>query len=347
MVSSSRTLVGIGLFFALLVIIIGAIVVIRIPLDNNQSVAKPWDVESETDVSSDISNSSLPEENIVTLRSFLQFNASNAWEHLVYQVNNISYRYPGSAGIIETREYINNTLVEFGWDTHFHHFTVQADETISNANILATRSENPSILLGAHFDTRLRADNDPNISRRNEPVLGANDGASGVAVLLEYARLFTALNIQDVALVFFDAEDQGNGGIAGWDYIEGSRAFVEENQTPPSIEKVVILDLIGDKDLTIYKEKRSTASLQDELFASASYLKEEGNIDTSGFIPTEKYSILDDHIPFLEAGYQAVDLIDFDYDAWHTTYDDLDHVSQDSLEQVGLTVEYWIRCVAS
>jgi Zn-dependent M28 family amino/carboxypeptidase len=200
-------------------------------------------------------------------------------------------------------------------------------------NIIAKRSDAPpQIILGAHYDTRFFADKDPDPANQSKPVPGANDGASGVAVLIELARTFPQDTVP-IWLVFFDAEDQGR--FDGWDWILGSRAFVEELQSRP--QAVVIVDMIGDADLNIYMEKNSDPTLRAEIWAAAAGL---GHQDK--FIPEEKYPMLDDHTPFLEAGIPAVDLIDFDYPYYHTMQDTPDKVSAQSLNIVGETLWTWV-----
>jgi Zn-dependent M28 family amino/carboxypeptidase len=163
-------------------------------------------------------------------------------------------------------------------------------------------------------------------------VPGANDGASGVAVLLELARVLPDDTVP-VWLVFFDAED--NGRIPGWDWILGSREFVRNNPLQP--QAVVIVDMIGDADLNIYKERNSNPELTEEILSVAKSLGYE-NV----FLPEYKFSMLDDHTPFLEAGIPAVDIIDFDYPYWHTVQDTPDKVSAESLQAVGETVQAWV-----
>ncbi len=204
-------------------------------------------------------------------------------------------------------------------------------------NIIAYRdNDQPHILLGAHYDTRMHADQDQDPKRRNDPVPGANDGASGVAVLLELARVLPTSQEVPVRLVFFDAEDNGN--IPGWDWIMGSRLYADKMKVEPL--GVVIVDMVGDKDLNLYRERNSTRRLQDQIWAVA---HEQGYEDS--FIDEKKYSILDDHTPFLEKGIPAVDIIDFDYPPWHTTQDTLDKVSPHSLDIVGETLLVWLRRV--
>jgi Zn-dependent M28 family amino/carboxypeptidase len=175
------------------------------------------------------------------------------------------------------------------------------------------------------------ADNDPDPAQHTNPVPGANDGASGVAVLLELARSLPEETVP-VWLVFFDAED--NGRIEGWDWILGSREFVANNPVQP--RAAIIVDMIGDADLNIYQELNSNPELTDEIWAIASELGYE-----SKFIPEYKHSMLDDHTPFVQAGIPAVDIIDFDYPYWHTVQDTPDKVSAESLDAVGETLFAW------
>jgi Zn-dependent M28 family amino/carboxypeptidase len=153
-----------------------------------------------------------------------------------------------------------------------------------------------------------------------------------VAVLLELARVLPEDSLS-TWLVFFDAED--NGRIEGWDWILGSQAFVDELDFRP--EAAIIVDMIGDADQNIYIERNSNPKLVDEIWTVASDLGYE-----QSFIPEPKYSMLDDHTPFLQAGIPAIDIIDFDYPYWHTTADTLDKVSANSLEAVGRTLQVWI-----
>ena len=217
-----------------------------------------------------------------------------------------------------------------GWETR-----IQSAEQLGHPikNVIAYRGDdNPQIILGAHYDSRKFADNDPDPAKRLEPVPAANDGASGVAVLLELARVLPDDSVP-VWLVFFDAED--NGRIEGWDWILGSQAFIAEVDFQPEV--VVIVDMIGDADQNIYIERNSNTRVVEEIWAIADELGY-----AQSFIPQPKYSMLDDHTPFLEAGIAAVDIIDFDYPYWHTTQDTVDKVSAESLEVVGSTLREWI-----
>jgi len=239
-------------------------------------------------------------------------------------------RTPGSAAHAQVIEWMRAELTAAGWDSR-----IQSAEMLGHPiqNVIAYRmDESPQIIIAAHYDSRMFADKDPDLLKRLEPVPGANDGASGVAVLLELARVLPD-NTVPIWLVFFDAED--NGRIQGWDWILGSRAFVAALETHP--EAVVIVDMIGDADQNVYIERNSDSALVAEIWGVAGELGFSERI-----IPTPKHSILDDHTPFLEAGIPAVDIIDFDYPYWHTTADTPDKVSAESLEAIGITLQEWL-----
>ena len=257
------------------------------------------------------------------------FNGERALADVETQVA-FGPRTPGSTGHAQVLEWMRAELSAAGWDSR-----IQSTEMLRHPiqNVIAYRGdEMPQIILAAHYDTRMQADNEPDPMKISEPVPGANDGASGVAVLLELARTLPDDSVP-VWLVFFDAED--NGRIQGWDWILGSQAFVAELDAHP--EAVVIVDMIGDADLNIYKERNSDQDLVDEIWNVAATLGYE-----HVFIPELKYSMLDDHTPFLQAGIPAVDIIDFDYPYWHTTQDTVDKVSAESLGIVGTTLLEWI-----
>jgi len=257
------------------------------------------------------------------------FDGFRAYEDVKTQVA-FGPRIPGTEGHAQVRAWMRAELESAGW-----HVEVQESEALGHPilNLIAKRSDAPpQIILGAHYDSRMVADNDPVAANHSLPVPGANDGASGVAVLLELARSLPK-DTTNVWLVFFDAED--NGRIAGWDWILGSREFVANNALQP--RAVVVVDMVGDADLNIYKERNSDPALTDEIWSAAQSLGHEDQ-----FIPEYKYSMLDDHTPFLEAGIPAVDLIDFDYPFWHTLGDTANKVAPASLEAVGRTLWVWI-----
>jgi glutaminyl-peptide cyclotransferase len=259
----------------------------------------------------------------------VSFDGSRAYADVQTQVD-FGPRTPGSAGHAQIRAWMRVELESAGWEVEVHE-TFRMGHPIYN--VIAKRGgDSPEIILGAHYDTRFFADEDPDPALRDQPVPGANDGASGVAVLMELARTLPE-DTAPIWLVFFDAED--NGRIEGWDWILGSRAFVEEIPVRP--RAVVIVDMIGDADLNIHLERNSDPTIRAEIWGTAKRLGYE-----DVFINEEKYSMLDDHTPFIQAGIPSVLIIDFDYPYWHTTQDTVDKVSPESLHAVGDTLWHWI-----
>jgi Zn-dependent M28 family amino/carboxypeptidase len=262
------------------------------------------------------------------LQPVTHFNGQRAYQDVLTQVS-FGARTPGSIAHAQTIAYIQQELEKTGWIVQIQ---VTKWQGFSVQNIIASRSQvAPRIIIGAHYDSRLLADQDPGFGR-NSPVLGANDGASGVAVLLELARTLPSGSLS-VWLVFFDAED--NGGLDNRQWIMGSRAFVAALIEKP--QAVVIVDMVGDADLNLYVERNSDAILTAEIWVRAATLG-YGKL----FIASPKHDMIDDHTPFLEAGIPAVDIIDFDYPYWHTAADTVDKVSAKSLQAVGETLWAWI-----
>ena len=239
-------------------------------------------------------------------------------------------RIPGSDAHAKILAWMRTELESAGWQVE-----VQQSEAMGHPilNLVAQRSDAaPQIILGAHYDSRLRANRDPNPANQTQPVPGANDGASGVAVLLELARTLPKESIP-VELVFFDVED--NGEIPGWDWILGSTAFVQNMKTKP--QAMILVDMVGGVNPKFYMEGNSDAKMRTSIWTTASNL---GFQDS--FISQVKYNILDDHIPFVKAGIPSVDIIDIDYPYWHTLADTPEHVSADSLKMVGDVLLEWL-----
>lgn len=239
-------------------------------------------------------------------------------------------RIPGSDAHAKFLDWLRTELESAGWQAE-----MQQSELMGHPiqNLVATRgTQPPQLLLGAHYDSRLWADNDPDPAKRQQPVPGADDGASGVAVLLELARTLPE-NSLPTELVFFDAED--NGKIPGWDWLLGSDAFVQNMTVKP--KEMILVDMVGDIELSIPMEGNSDPALRTSIWNTAAKLGYE-----KIFVPQVKYNIEDDHIPFIQAGIPSVDIIDIDYAYWHTTSDTPDHVSAQSLQIVGDVLWTWI-----
>jgi hypothetical protein len=203
------------------------------------------------------------------------------------------------------------------------------------------------VLLGAHYDTRPFPDRDP-IDPKGE-FLGANDGASGVALLMELARFMPALpGPVGVDFVCFDAEEYVFGSRDP--YFLGStffaRQYVTDRRADPRLHRYrfgVILDMVADGDLEIWQEQQSatwadTRPLVEELWGVATRL------GVRNFVPRPKHLVQDDHVPLRTiAGIPSCTVIDFDYPAWHTTKDIPAACSAESLEAVGRVVLAWLR----
>jgi glutaminyl-peptide cyclotransferase len=259
------------------------------------------------------------------------FDGPAAYQHVLAQAR-IGPRSTGSEGSRRTQEYIDQKLRASGWQVENQDFTYKDTPA---RNVIARAGAGPVIIIGAHYDTRLQADNDPDPAKRTQSVPGANDGASGVAVLLELARTLDKSKLtNEVWLIFFDAED--NGRLNNWDFIAGSSYLAKHLTAKP--QAVVVVDMIGDADQQIFKERNSTAALQDQVWRIANAL---GYQDY--FRPDFKHTMVDDHTPFLEQGIPALDIIDFDYPYWHTMQDTADKVSPASLERVGRVLQTYLE----
>ncbi len=237
---------------------------------------------------------------------------------------------PGTPGHAEIQRWITGELESAGWTAGAQTFSYRG---VSLSNLVGTSSEagSPYVVLGAHYDNRPVADQaavpDPG------PVPGANDGASGVAVLLGLADVLPPAQLGcRLDLAFFDGEDSGN--LNGWDWVVGSTYMAQRLEQPP--DRVVVVDMVGDSDLQLYYESNSDSAMRVAIWQTAS------GLGYSSFIPQFKYSMIDDHTPFLNQGIPAVDIIDFDYPYWHTPQDTLDKVSAASLEAVGRTLQAWL-----
>ncbi len=194
-----------------------------------------------------------------------------------------------------------------------------------------THPDRGPLLVGTHFDTRLQADNEPDPERRREPILGANDGGSGTAILLHLAAHMREVpTSRDVHLVLFDAEDVGN--ISGNAFSMGAR-FLASNPLPQSPSEVIVLDMVGGRDMILdidahIMHHHASRALTERIFALGRDLAMQPFTLPK---PGKKKYIISDHIPFLINGIPSCILIDIDYAPWHTHGDTPQAVSPDSL----------------
>jgi len=199
-------------------------------------------------------------------------------------------RIVGTAAHAEAEASIVDSLEALGWETTVHTAVYRGVELHNLVGKRGTSADGP-IVIGAHYDTRPVSDRDP--IDPEQPVPGANDGASGVAVLLELARVLPSdLRGREIWLAFFDGED--SGGLDSWEWSAGAAAFAADLTITP--QAVVILDMVGGVDMQIRREATSDVSLLDEIWTIA---------DTLGadvFVPEIGVPIMDDHRPFLDRG---------------------------------------------
>ncbi len=270
-----------------------------------------------------------------------EFSGDSAMVFLERQVD-FGPRYPGSREHRIFQRYLVDELRRFGANVSIQPFdaVLTTGDTLSLINILGNFNMDSGrrIMLAAHYDTRPVADRDPDPGNRHKPIPGANDGASGVAVLLEIARLMSRSEPPvGVDIVLFDGEDYGREGTPQ-DYCLGSAHFAG-NLKGYRPAAAILIDMIGDRDLEIPMEGYSRAAapqLMDEIYGIAEELGVESFRRVDG--PT----LVDDHLPLIQAGLNAIDLIDFDYRYWHTLEDTPDKCSPSSLEDVGRVLVHFI-----
>lgn len=252
------------------------------------------------------------------------FDGQRAYQYALDQCA-IGPRPPGSEAALVTGDYIITTLEEWGWEVETQEFEY---EGVPLRNIIGKLGQGPVVILGAHYDTRPVADQDGDHSM--EPIIGGNDGASGVAVLLELAAVLSEDRLtNEVWLAFFDAEDSGR--LQGWPWCVGSSYMADQLTVEPAY--VIVVDMVGDREQELYYEGNSNVDLRQKLWAVAHELGYDE------FIPEVRHTMIDDHLPFARMGIPAVDIIDFDYPYWHTIEDTCDKVSPESLERVGRVLE--------
>jgi glutaminyl-peptide cyclotransferase len=284
-----------------------------------------------------------------------EVDGARAQARVVFQVA-AGARVPGSAAHARILEWLDVELTRLGGRVERQAFMDSSlGRPLALTNVIARfgpaaarggagkagpgRAGTSGIVLCAHWDSRAWADQDPDPAFRALPVPGANDGASGVAVLLEVAELMSRRPPPlPVDLVFFDGEDQGSPNEPQGFCLGASHYARQLGTTAEKPLAAFLFDMVGDRDLEIYPEVQSA-----ERAANLVALVLEGARATGAhqFKPEPRYSIMDDHIPLLDAGVPAVDIIDFDYPAWHTHRDLPDQTSPASLAAVA-RVAAWI-----
>ena len=255
------------------------------------------------------------------------FDGARAHEH-VRKLGAIGPRVAGTPGAQQARDYIAAEMKALGLtvkEQSFEAATPIGPVTTVNLSVTIPGGDGRSqgrIIIAGHYDTK---------RFKEFAFVGANDGGSSTAFLIEIARVLNARkNALPIELLFIDGEE----AVVEWqgtDHTYGSRYYVDAARkagTLGQIRALILVDMIGDRDLRISRESNSTTWLTDAIWNAAQRLKRREFID-------RETAIEDDHLPFLQAGVDAVDIIDLDYPAWHTADDTLDQVAPMSLQAVG------------
>lgn len=284
------------------------------------------------------------------------FSADSAYAAVAAQVA-MGPRNPGSDAIKRCGEWIISELGRYGADTVIVQRTTEPDpmnpsSKVPLVNIIGRFNPDAAkrLIVAAHYDTRPVADEDADESKRDKPIPGANDGGSGVGVMLELARL---MGLQTpgvgVDLLFVDLEDSGTSGDdASW--CRGSQYFASHLPYKSAAERpqaAVVLDMVGAPGARFHREyfsQQANPALVDRVWASA---RAAGC--ASRFPDQLGGPILDDHLPLINAGIPAIDIVESRSDAtgtfpetWHTHADDMSSVDRSTLGAVGRTMVHFI-----
>ena len=285
-----------------------------------------------------------------------RFNGERAYQHLL-SLCSFGPRVSGSEGMQKQQDYLSQHCERLGGQVRWQRWSVRHPESgasVPLANLIVEwhPDRKQRILLCAHYDTRPFPDQDPDPARRRDPFIGANDGASGCAVLAEMAEHMMSFNSKyGVDFVFFDAEELVYDDDRD-PYFLGSTYFAQDYVRNPPAHRYrwgVLLDMVGDAHLQIYQEQHSVRWRDTRPLVSAIW-RTAKRLGVTEFVPRKGYEIRDDHLPLRNiAKIPTCDIIDFDYGDrragngyWHTTQDTPDKCSAVSLEKVGWVVLEWL-----
>lgn len=269
-----------------------------------------------------------------------KFSGERAFEDVRAQVE-IGPRPAGSEALETTRQYLTRQLEAAGWHVVRQTFTAETPRgPVEFVNLIARfksglpqapADNTQKVILASHYDTKIFD---------TITFVGAHDGASSTGALVELARVL-ALNwtmARQVELVFFDGEEAVSQ-FTETDGLYGSREYarqLRESGRNLQLKFGILLDMIGDKDLTITLSPDSPAHIARDIFASAERL------GLRSHFRFWNRSIWDDHVPLTQSGIPTINLIDFDYEWWHTADDTLDKLSPESLQKVGAVTLYYL-----
>jgi glutaminyl-peptide cyclotransferase len=275
------------------------------------------------------------------------FSGKEAFDYLIAQTD-FGPRNPGSSGHRACLDYLVGELEHFADAVNHQEFTHTGSrgEQISLTNIIASFNlpATNRVMLCAHWDTRPWADQDKDPKKREKPIIGANDGASGVAVLLQLAKLMKQSRPPiGVDILLFDGEDLGQKNDLT-NFALGSKYFAAHRSPRFNPQYGILLDMIGDEQLEIPKEPNSlryAPEVVQYVWTTAE------NLGLNEFTDDTSADIYDDHIPLNEAGIKTIDLIDFNYPDhsnryWHTSEDTPNKCSPSSLQVVGTLLVHLI-----
>lgn len=281
----------------------------------------------------------------------IPFNGTRAYEYLK-EICAIGPRPSGSEGMRVQQKMLADYFTKLGGKVSFQSFDVRhpvdgSRVSMSNLIVQWHPDRRDRILLCAHYDTRPYPDRDPQSPRGT--FLGANDGASGVALLMELAEGLAQMNSRrGVDFVLFDGEEFVFNDRD--EYFLGSNEFARDYAANPPKYRYrwgVLLDMVGDADLQIYQERNSawwsdTRPLVNDIWETARKL------GVREFIAQKKYELRDDHLKLHNvAKIPTCDVIDFDYPYWHTEGDSPEKCSALSLAKVGWVIQQWLIAAAN
>ena len=261
-----------------------------------------------------------------TDRGQIAFDSARAYDHL-RQIVSIGPRPSGSPAIARTRDYVIAQLKAIGVPVMQQAFTAKTPiGQIRMVNLIATipGTRKERIAIAGHYDTKLF---------REFRFVGANDGGSSTAFLIELARVLRSrTNTFTIELIFFDGEEATLRDWGPDDHTYGSQYYVDtakKNGTLSALKALVLVDMIADRSPRFLREQTSTAWLTDIIWSTAQ------KVGHGALFANESLPIEDDHVPFLKAGVAATDIIDLDYAPWHTEADTLDQTSARTMQIVG------------
>lgn len=289
--------------------------------------------------------------NLIENQNIPLFDSTIAFSYIKSQIQ-FGPRNPNSFGHRQTRDFLYSELKNLADTIFLQNFRYTGyNEYLELSNIIA--SFNPQkeerILICAHWDTRPRAEKDPNLSNKNLPILGANDGASGVAIILTLAKIINKHPVDfGIDFVLFDGEDYGKEGDLV-NYSIGAKYFIQNK--PEYIQPVfaILLDMVGDKEAKFLKEPNSM-NFAPEIVDLIWNLAEKLNLQS--FSNETTNAIYDDHVPLGEMGIKIIDIIDADLigadtmnprrNYWHTQNDTIENIGLNTLGEVGRLLTHLI-----